>query len=205
VTGGKQPRVLPVEPAPLQLVPIGVLHCDQLVHHEAPRQSGLGRGASGRIVVRQGLQNCLQDLAGFSHLWVLFHCHLARGFRAQVMPPRDHKKRGVLATRAPRRPNPLGLSCVRLLGVERRVILIGDHDLLDGTPILDIKPYLPYCDSVPDAAIGYVAELPAEGHDHRVWWTQKQVAPPRVYRERAAQGAAGKLGAAGKQGKGSRA
>lgn len=194
MTGRQRPARTSAEPPPVQMVPIGVLHCDQILHHEAPRQSGLGRGSSGRIVVRQGLQNCLQDLLGFSHLWVLFHCHLARGFRAQVVPPRDCKKRGVLATRAPRRPNPLGLSCVRLLGVERRVVWIGDHDLLDGTPILDLKPYLPYCDSVPDAAIGYVAELPAEGQDHRTWWTQKQVAPPRVYREREEQRAAGKRG-----------
>ena len=170
-------------PDGLMLRPIGVVQAGQRVHHDAPRQSGLGRGGVGEIHLRQGLQNCLQDLDGFSHLWVLFWCHLARGFRAQVVPPRDTRKRGLFATRAPQRPNPVGLSCVRLVRIEKRVLHIADHDLLDGTPVLDIKPYLPYCDSVPDAAIGYVAQLPATAADHRPWWEQKGVPPPRVYRE----------------------
>jgi tRNA-Thr(GGU) m(6)t(6)A37 methyltransferase TsaA len=172
------------EPEPLSLQPIGVVRTAQVLHHEAPRQSGLGRGATGAIQIRQGLQNGLADLAGFSHLWVLFWCHLARGAPLRVMPPRDHRKRGVFATRAPQRPNPLGLSCVRLLGIDKRLLSIADHDLLDGTPVLDLKPYLPYCDSVPQATIGYVADLPAEAGDHRPWWEQKGVEPPRIYRQR---------------------
>ncbi len=172
------------DPAGFVLRPIGTVRAEQVVHHEAPRQSGLGRGAAGQIHLRQGLQNCLQDLAGFSHLWVLFWFHHARGFRSQLVPPRDTKKRGLFATRAPQRPNPIGLSCVRLLRIEKRVLHIADHDLLDGTPVLDLKPYLPYCDSVPDAATGYVATLPKEAIDHRPWWEQKGVEPPRVYRAR---------------------
>lgn len=172
------------DPAPLQLLPIGFVRCEQLVHHEAPRQSGLGRGSPGRIEIRQGLQNGLADLDGFSHLWVLFWCHHARGRPLQVKPPRDQKKRGVFATRSPQRPNPLGLSCVRLLRREKRVLHIADHDLLDGTPVLDLKPYLPAYDSVPDARIGYVAGLDAAAQDHRAWWDEKGVPPPRVYRQR---------------------
>lgn len=172
-------------PEPIELRPIGAVRTDQRLHHEAPRQSGLGRGATGIIEIRQGLQNGLQDLAGFSHLWVLFHCHLARSKALMVKPPRDTRKRGVFATRAPQRPNPIGLSCVRLLRIERRCLHIADHDLLDGTPVLDIKPYLPYCDSVPDAAIGYVAGLDATAADHRPWWQEKGLPPPRVYRQRA--------------------
>jgi tRNA-Thr(GGU) m(6)t(6)A37 methyltransferase TsaA len=168
----------------VQFEPIGVVRTAQVLHHEAPRQSLLGRGAEGEIELRQGLQNCLQDLEGFSHVWVVFWCHLARGWRSQVVPPRDTRKRGVLATRAPQRPNAIGLSCVRLLGVTRRRLYISDHDLLDGTPVLDVKPYLPYCDSVPDARIGYVAALPPSTEDHRQWWQQKAVPPPRVYRQR---------------------
>jgi tRNA (adenine37-N6)-methyltransferase len=173
------------DPAPsLSLRPIGFVRTEQRLHHEAPRQSGLGRGAIGVIEIRQGLQNGLADLSGFSHLWVLFWCHLARGTKLQVMPPRDTRKRGVFATRAPQRPNPLGLSCVRLLGIDKRVLAIADHDLLDGTPVLDLKPYLPYCDSVPDATIGYVADLPNDVGDHRSWWVQKGLEPPRIYRTR---------------------
>lgn len=169
-------------PPPLQLQPIGIVHCEQRVHHDAPRQSGLGRGSAGRIEIRQGLQNGLADLDGFSHLWVLFWCHHARGRPLQVQPPRDRKKRGVFATRSPQRPNPLGLSCVRLLRREKRVLHIADHDLLDGTPVLDLKPYLPAYDSVPDARIGYVADLDAAAADHRPWWDEKGVPPPRAYR-----------------------
>jgi tRNA-Thr(GGU) m(6)t(6)A37 methyltransferase TsaA len=176
------------EPALPPLQVIGIVHTEQLLHHEAPRQSGLGRGASGTIHVRQGLQNGLRDLAGFSHLWVLFWCHRARGRPLQVMPPRDQRKRGVFATRSPQRPNPIGLSCVRLLGIDKRVLEIADHDLLHGTPVLDLKPYLPYCDSVPDAAIGYVADLPPAAADHRSWWEAKGVPPPRVYRQRRGDG-----------------
>lgn len=169
----------------LLLRPIGFVRCGQRVHHDAPRQSGLGRGEAAEIRVRQGLQNGLQDLDGFSHLWVLFWCHHTRGFRSQLVPPRDDRKRGVFATRAPQRPNPIGLSCVRLLAIEKRVLRIADCDLLDGTPVLDLKPYLPYCDSVPDARIGYAAGLPPDAGDHRRWWEHKGVAPPEVYRRSA--------------------
>lgn len=172
--------------APLDAVlrPIGHLRCEQVLHHEAPRQSGLGRGSLGVIEVVQGLQNALSDLAGFSHLWVLWWGHLSKGFQAKVQPPRDAQKRGLFATRAPNRPNPIGLSCVRLLRIDRRQLHIADHDLLDGTPILDLKPYLPYCDAVPDAAIGYVADLPADAGDHCPWWEQKGTLPPWRYRQR---------------------
>lgn len=163
---------------------IGVVRTAQRLHHDAPRQSGIGRGADGCVQLRQGLQNALADLDGFSHVWIVFWCHLARGWKSRVVPPRDRRKRGLFATRAPQRPNPIGLSCVRLVRIEKRVLHIADHDLLDGTPVLDIKPYLPYSDSVPDADVGYVAELPDGDRDHRRWWEEKGVPPPAVYRPR---------------------
>lgn len=163
------------------LAAIGWVRTTQRFHHDAPRQSGLGRGVAGEIHLNQGMQNGLQDLDGFSHIWVLFWCHLSRGTRLQVQPPRDQQKRGVFATRAPQRPNAIGMSCVRLLRIEKRVLHIADHDLLDRTPVLDLKPYLPYCDSVPEASIGYVADLPAQADDHRWWWQDKPVEPPRSY------------------------
>jgi tRNA-Thr(GGU) m(6)t(6)A37 methyltransferase TsaA len=170
-------------PAALQLQPIGCVRTAQQLHHDAPRQSGIGRGASGRIEIRQGLQNCLCDLDGFSHAWVLAWLHLARGFRSLVVPPRDRVKRGLFATRAPQRPNPIGLSCVRLVRIEKRVLHIDDHDLLDGTPVLDLKPYLPYCDSVPGARTGYVDRLDPGSPDHRRWWEAEGAPPPpRRYR-----------------------
>jgi tRNA-Thr(GGU) m(6)t(6)A37 methyltransferase TsaA len=169
------------------LTAIAVVRTRQRLHHEAPRQSGLGRGDVGEIHMRQGMQNGLQDLDGFSHLWVLFWCHHARGTPLQVQPPRDQQKRGVFATRAPQRPNAIGMSCVRLLRIEKRVLHIADHDLLDGTPVLDLKPYLPYCDSVPGAEIGYVAGLPEAANDHRLWWRDKSASPPASYADWLAQ------------------
>lgn len=130
------------------------------------------------------MQNGLQDLGGFSHVWLLFWCHHARGGPTQVRPPRDDRKRGVFATRAPQRPNPIGLSAVGLARVDKRILHITDCDLLDGTPILDIKPYLPYCDSVPEARTGYVEDLDEDGADHRAWWVERGVTPPKRYRGR---------------------
>jgi len=175
------------DPLPVSLRPIGVMRSPHLLHHEAPRQPRPGTEITGEIHLAQGLQNCLKDLRGFSHLWVLFWCHHTRGWNAQVVPPRDREKRGLFATRAPKRPNPLGLSCLRLLRIDKRVLTVGDHDLLDGTPILDLKPYLPYCDAVTDARIGYVADLPQDGPDHLWWWRDKQMQPPLVYRRRGLQ------------------
>lgn len=171
------------------LRPIGVMRSPFTVHHDAPRQPRVRADARsselrGEIHIAQGLQNCLHDLAGFSHIWVLFFCHHTRGWNSKVTPPRDRQKRGLFSTRAPARPNPIGLSCLELLGVDKRVLRVGDHDILDGTPILDLKPYLPYCDSVPDARIGYVDVLPDAAADHRAWWQEKGTAPPRVYRRR---------------------
>lgn len=175
-------RALTGPALPLELRPIGFVRSPHRVHHDAGRQPGTGKGQPGEIHIAQGLQNCLADLDGFSHVWVLFWFHHARGFNAKVKPPRDTAKRGLFATRAPQRPNPIGLSCVELLSIERRIVHIGDHDLLDGTPVLDLKPYLPYCDARPDARIGYVATLPADAGDHETWWQQKGLPMPRVYR-----------------------
>lgn len=174
-------------PLAIDLRPIGVMRSPFAVHHDAPRQprvrdASASEDVRGEIHVAQGLQNALADLDGFSHLWVLFLCHHTRGWNSKVQPPRDVQKRGVFATRSPARPNPIGLSCVRLLRIEKRVLFVGDHDLLDGTPILDVKPYLPYCDSVPEASIGWVAALPKDAQDHREWWSEKGTSPPRVYR-----------------------
>jgi len=83
-----------------------------------------------------------------------------------VVPPRDTVKRCVLATRSPHRPNPIGLTAARLVSVRGRRITIAEHDLLDGTPVLDVKPYVPYCDAHPDAAAGWLAGVERRLHVH---------------------------------------
>lgn len=171
----------------LQARPVAVMRCDQRLHHEAPRQAPATAAADapgGYVVVRHGLQNLLADLGGFSHVWLVFHCHLSRGYNDVVTPPRDTRKRGLFATRAPNRPNPIGLSAVRLLRIDKRVLHVGRHDLLDGTPILDIKPYVAAYDAIADARAGWIDDVGNDLPDHRPWWRDKGKPPPRAYRAR---------------------
>lgn len=93
-------------------------------------------------------------------VWILAHLHLNQGYNVKVTPPRGPKvKRGLLATRSPHRPNAIGLSAVTLQGVEKNRLILGPCDLIDGTPILDIKPYIPYADAFPDSKAGWVDAL----------------------------------------------
>lgn len=151
----------------LPMRPIGVVRSPWRNRTEAPRQGTVEPEAEAVICLRDGLNNALQDLAGFSHLWVLAWFHHNRGWNQQVVPPRDRVKRGVFATRSPDRPNPLGLSAVTIVRVHGSRIWIRSHDLLDGTPVLDLKPYIPDYDSFPDAARGWLAGLTEPGPDHR--------------------------------------
>jgi tRNA-Thr(GGU) m(6)t(6)A37 methyltransferase TsaA len=99
----------------------------------------------------------LRGLEGMDYVWVIGFLHLNHGFRPLVMPPRGpRERRGVLSTRAPHRPNPISLSAARLLRVEGHCLHVGSLDLLDGTPILDLKPYVPYADAFPDARAGWI-------------------------------------------------
>jgi tRNA (adenine37-N6)-methyltransferase len=113
-------------------------------------------GGRGTLEIQPQWLDALDDLEGFSRIWIFFWCH--RGARAlpRVKPYRDTVERGLFATRAPARPNPIGLSCVRLLGVRGRFIHVAELDALDGSPLLDIKPYVPAYDSFPDVRIGWL-------------------------------------------------
>ncbi len=147
--------------------PIGVVRSPYRYVHDAPRQTGLGREERAVVELRRGMQNCLKDLAGFERVWIVYVFSFARGWKEQLVPPRDKVKRGVLATRAPHRPNAVGITAARLVEVRGRRVTIVDHDLLDGTPVLDVKPYLPYCDAFPDARAGWTESLPGDAADHR--------------------------------------
>ncbi len=136
-----------------------------------PRQSGLTEDVVSRIVFDEPYrdENAVRGIEGYSHLWLLwgFSLNEARGkWSPTVRPPRlgGNKRMGVFATRSPNRPNPIGLSCVRLVGVEKTanegtVLRVAGADLVNGTPIYDIKPYLPFTDSHPDAEGGFAAEV----------------------------------------------
>lgn len=149
------------------LKPIGVVRSPFQWREEAPRQAVVGDPREATIVLRPGLQNTLKDLEGFDYAWVLYWLHRSRGWKQQIVPPRDRVKRGILATRAPDRPNPIGLSAVRLQRIYGTRITILGHDILDGTPVLDLKPYIPAYDSFPTARAGWVDALTDPGPDHR--------------------------------------
>ncbi|MCL4722418.1 MAG: tRNA (N6-threonylcarbamoyladenosine(37)-N6)-methyltransferase TrmO [Gammaproteobacteria bacterium] len=147
--------------AQLTLSPIGVVRCSRLTKVEAPRQPAAATGLAGTIELYAGrnFEHALEDLAGFERLWVLFWFHLNRDWRPKVLPPRSTTgRKGVFATRAPHRPNPLGLSTVRLERIDGLTLFISDVDMLDGTPVLDLKPYVPYTDAWPEAGTGWLGD-----------------------------------------------
>lgn len=166
------------EPAMADLLcrPIGVVRSPYRELAETPRQPRAAEGTRGRIELRPGLgfEDAVADLEGWDYVWVIFWFHRALSpnaparpdwptrFRAKVLPPRSERKRGVLSTRSPHRPNPIGLSVVRLLSVEGLVLHVEDLDLVDGTPVLDLKPYVPWTDAIPSARTGWLE--PPEGH-----------------------------------------
>lgn len=140
--------------------PIGVARTPFLDKAEAPRQPRAAEGTVGRIELYagQGFEFALEDLVGWERIWVLFVFDKAQGFRSKVQPPRSDVKRGLFSTRSPHRPNAIGMSALRLLGVEGLTVHVSDVDLLDRTPVLDIKPYVPYADAFPEAATGWLSE-----------------------------------------------
>lgn len=111
-----------------------------------PIQSRLAKGAKGRIELKEEFVPGLLDLDGFSHIILVYYFHESKDFRLQVEPFLENKKHGVFATRAPKRPNAIGMSVVKLLRIDNNILEVENIDVLDGTPLLDIKPYIPQFD-----------------------------------------------------------
>jgi tRNA (adenine37-N6)-methyltransferase len=155
----------------LTLTPIGFAHTPFGEKALAPRQATAAKDVTGTIELLPEYEHALEDLAGFDRIWVIYWFHLNEGtWKPKVLPPRSTEKRGVFATRSPHRPNPIGLSCVRLDAVEGLVLRVRDVDLVDGTPVLDVKPYVPYADAFPDAKDGWLgATDPIAAYEIR--WT----------------------------------
>lgn len=158
---------------PISCHPIAYLRSPYAQRIDAPHQSTVVQGTASGEVVEARLEfvaglpaEAYADLQGFERVWLIFAFHRSQGWKAQVKPPRGGPKRGVLATRSPHRPNPLGLSAVELVRVEPGALILRGVDLLDGTPVLDIKPYVPYADAFTQSRAGWIDEIDAAQGRH---------------------------------------
>ena len=146
----------------LTLAPIGILHCRGKAKFEAPHQPDPEHSPSATIELEAGqnFEIALRNLEGFSKIWLIWWFHRNEKWRPTTRPPRGRSgRKGIFSTRSPYRPNPIAMSAVDLLSVQGRTLTIGHHDLVDGTPILDIKPYIPTIDSFPKESIGWLQEV----------------------------------------------
>lgn len=150
----------------IAMEPVGIVHSPYKNAADVPRGLGAKHDAEGILEIRQELEAGLTDIEGFSHLFVFWVFDRSEGFELMVTPPSDHRPHGVFATRSPRRPNPIALTVVELLRREGRRLFVRGVDMLDGTPILDIKPYL---SSVPLERLrrGWLAEAEARQGEGR--------------------------------------
>ena len=147
--------------------PIGVVHSPFQEIEGMPIQPTGAAGIQGAVEVFPEFAAGLTDLAGFSHIILLYHFHQVRETRLIVTPFLDAQPHGVFATRAPKRPNPIGLSVVKLLGVEGNLLHVENVDMLDGTPLLDIKPYVPAFDQHPADRVGWLVQARGEVQNKR--------------------------------------
>jgi len=134
---------------------IGIIHSPFPEPAGMPIQPAGAAGVRGTIVIDEKFRDGLRDLCGFSRIILLYHLHLSEGYTLDVIPFLDTVPHGIFATRAPRRPNAIGLSIVRLISVNDCELVIEDVDVVDGTPLLDIKPYVPEFDCFPDESSGW--------------------------------------------------
>lgn len=147
----------PDNKSPFVFQPIGIIHSPFPDPVGMPIQPAGARGVQGTIEIWEEYRDGLLDIERFSHIILIYALHKGQGYNLLVTPFLDTRQHGIFATRAPKRPNPIGLSIVKLTNVEGNRIHIEDVDILDGTPLLDIKPYIPAFDAYPDAAPGWFA------------------------------------------------
>lgn len=136
--------------------PIGIISTPYKTLEDMPIQPGGGIGVQGTLIIKPQFAVGLVDLEGFSHLYLIYHFHQVSDYQLTVTPFLDDKSHGVFATRAPKRPNSIGLSIVRLVSIADNRLVLENIDILDGTPILDIKPYVNIFDHQEDVRVGWL-------------------------------------------------
>jgi tRNA-Thr(GGU) m(6)t(6)A37 methyltransferase TsaA len=147
--------------------PVGVIRTPFKTLHDMPIQAAGAKGVTGRVEIEQVYQPGLKDLEGFSHIFLIYHFHKARGYALEVRPFLDDDKHGIFATRAPKRPNPIGISVVKLTGIQGCTLSIEDIDVLDETPLLDIKPFVPEFDTRQTQQTGWLSGKADKVHNIR--------------------------------------
>ncbi|MEM2899884.1 MAG: tRNA (N6-threonylcarbamoyladenosine(37)-N6)-methyltransferase TrmO [Thermoplasmata archaeon] len=135
---------------------IGVIRTPYKDVKDMPKGPGAGKGVRGIVEIKPEYGLGLKDLDGFSYVMLIFHMHLSKGYSLEVVPPLENEKHGVFATRSPRRPNPIGVTVVKLIRIDGCRVEIEDVDMVDGTPLLDIKPYVPEVEDRDNVKIGWL-------------------------------------------------
>jgi tRNA (adenine37-N6)-methyltransferase len=138
--------------------PIGIIRTPFPRPEGTPIQPAFARQARGEVILEERYADALLDLEGFERIWLIYWWHLNSNWKPRVIPFRDTREHGLFATRVPKRPNAIGFSCVSLLKRVENTLQVGDIDVVDGTPLLDIKPYVPKFDAYPDARAGWLDE-----------------------------------------------
>jgi tRNA-Thr(GGU) m(6)t(6)A37 methyltransferase TsaA len=142
----------------MRLKAIGTIYTPFSDLEDMPIQPASALGVRGEVVLEPEFGEGLKDLDGFSHIILLYYLHLSSGYNLSVKPFLDDESHGLFATRAPSRPNPIGLSVVRLEKIVGLTLHVSDVDIVDGTPLLDIKPFVPKFDCPPDVTIGWLSD-----------------------------------------------
>lgn len=150
----------------MEYMPIGIIRSPHTSLAGMPIQPSGARGIPGTVELFPQFQDGLKDLDGFSHIILLYHFHQSNGYSMSVVPFLDARPRGLFATRAPKRPNPIGLSIVKLKKIEGSVLYIENVDVLDGTPLLDIKPFVPDFDGQADVCAGWLETAQNKADKH---------------------------------------
>ena len=151
--------------------PIGLVRTPFTEQAGMPIQPAAAKGIEGTIEVKKELTEGLKDLDGFSHVILIYHLHRSEGYSLRPVPFLDSQPRGLFSTRSPKRPNPIGMSVVRLQSIEENVMHVENVDILDGTPLLDIKPYVPEFDAQEEIRTGWLEgvreKIPGRRSDDR--------------------------------------